>query len=252
MSIICIMIRSGDLRYAFTQDTFSFILLNCVLCVCSRKGSESEDDEYHSKKKKRSASKSPSEHSSSGESGQCRLGSISVSCTTRQYWIHHDCLTAGRDSMIIMLSWSLQRGVTRNLRSTRRRERKDDTNQWVPNNWTTFIPFTCDLIDEESDLLNNPHTDKQESFSFLDQSYFNVHVNMIQHLYAFASFHVTKQFPKYEISITLHRISFEGILICSSLNHYFIVLHYIFNPHNKNYRALFLKRSILISHSIFY
>uniref|UniRef100_A0AAR2L7E3 Pre-mRNA-processing factor 40 homolog A n=1 Tax=Pygocentrus nattereri TaxID=42514 RepID=A0AAR2L7E3_PYGNA len=31
-------------------------------------GSESEDDEYHSKKKKRSTSKSPSEHSSSGES----------------------------------------------------------------------------------------------------------------------------------------------------------------------------------------
>lgn len=32
-------------------------------------GSESEEDEYHSKKKKRSTSKSPSEHSSSGESG---------------------------------------------------------------------------------------------------------------------------------------------------------------------------------------
>ncbi|XP_059355440.1 pre-mRNA-processing factor 40 homolog A-like [Carassius carassius] len=48
------------LRYAFTQVS--------LLCVCSLKGSESEDDEYHSKKKKRSASKSPSEHSSSGES----------------------------------------------------------------------------------------------------------------------------------------------------------------------------------------
>uniref|UniRef100_A0A8C1IRI9 PRP40 pre-mRNA processing factor 40 homolog A n=1 Tax=Cyprinus carpio TaxID=7962 RepID=A0A8C1IRI9_CYPCA len=46
----------------------SCLLLNCVLCVCSRKGSESEEDEYHSKKKKRSVSKSPSEHSSSGES----------------------------------------------------------------------------------------------------------------------------------------------------------------------------------------
>uniref|UniRef100_A0A8C1T261 Pre-mRNA-processing factor 40 homolog A n=1 Tax=Cyprinus carpio TaxID=7962 RepID=A0A8C1T261_CYPCA len=49
-------------------EVFSCLLLNCVLCVCSRKGSESEEDEYHSKKKKRSVSKSPSEHSSSGES----------------------------------------------------------------------------------------------------------------------------------------------------------------------------------------
>uniref|UniRef100_A0A8C2JVZ2 Pre-mRNA-processing factor 40 homolog A n=1 Tax=Cyprinus carpio TaxID=7962 RepID=A0A8C2JVZ2_CYPCA len=49
-------------------EVFSCLLLNCVLCVCPRKGSESEEDDYHSKKKKRSASKSPSEHSSSGES----------------------------------------------------------------------------------------------------------------------------------------------------------------------------------------
>uniref|UniRef100_A0A8C1T1U9 Pre-mRNA-processing factor 40 homolog A n=1 Tax=Cyprinus carpio TaxID=7962 RepID=A0A8C1T1U9_CYPCA len=60
------VLECGDLRYTFTQ--VSCLLLNCVLCVCSRKGSESEEDEYHSKKKKRSVSKSPSEHSSSGES----------------------------------------------------------------------------------------------------------------------------------------------------------------------------------------
>uniref|UniRef100_A0A8C2JVK7 Pre-mRNA-processing factor 40 homolog A n=1 Tax=Cyprinus carpio TaxID=7962 RepID=A0A8C2JVK7_CYPCA len=60
------VLECGDLRYTFTQ--VSCLLLNCVLCVCPRKGSESEEDDYHSKKKKRSASKSPSEHSSSGES----------------------------------------------------------------------------------------------------------------------------------------------------------------------------------------
>lgn len=92
------MIWFRGCRYAFTRDTFSHILLTCVLCVCSRKGSESEDDEYHSKKKKRSTSKSPSEHSSSGESGQFCFGSISVSCTAHQYCIHHDRLTAVRDS----------------------------------------------------------------------------------------------------------------------------------------------------------
>ncbi len=90
MIIICIMeIWGMHLLKTHSQ----LILLNCPMCVCSWKGSESEDDEYHSKKKKHSASKSPSEHSSSGESGQWRLGSISMSCTT-QYWINHDRLTA--------------------------------------------------------------------------------------------------------------------------------------------------------------
>lgn len=41
---------------------------------CRRQGSESEEEEYH-KKKKRSQSKSPSERSSSGESGEWLLRS---------------------------------------------------------------------------------------------------------------------------------------------------------------------------------
>lgn len=45
--------------------------LTRAVSVCRHKGSESEEDEFHSKKKKRSTSKSPSEHSSSGESGLC-------------------------------------------------------------------------------------------------------------------------------------------------------------------------------------
>uniref|UniRef100_A0A8C5NFM2 Pre-mRNA-processing factor 40 homolog A n=1 Tax=Gouania willdenowi TaxID=441366 RepID=A0A8C5NFM2_GOUWI len=56
---------------------FMHVLEVGLHCVLLEKGSESEEEEYH-KKKKRSQSKSPSERSSSGESGWCLLSSVEL------------------------------------------------------------------------------------------------------------------------------------------------------------------------------
>lgn len=85
-------------------------------------GSESEDEEYH-KKKKRSQSKSPSERSSSGESGEW-FSEFNES-------LYHHIEEMQRNWHLLTFSAWNQREAIRNPRSTRRRARRDATSLYV-------------------------------------------------------------------------------------------------------------------------